>query len=136
MAYRVTVLPGNRHLIAQDGDVLLPLLRSAGLLPAAPCGGNGRCGKCKVTVDGRDVLACKTVVERDMTVELPQRQAGLILTEGLAVELSPSSGLCLAIDIGTTTVAAYLIDNGQIVSTQSRANPQAAYGADVVSRIQ
>ena len=57
MAYRVTVLPENRQLTAENGDVLLALLRSAGLSPEAPCGGNGRCGKCKVTVDVEEVLA-------------------------------------------------------------------------------
>ena len=36
MAYRVTVLPENRQLTAENGDVLLALLRSAGLSPEAP----------------------------------------------------------------------------------------------------
>lgn len=135
MAYRVTVLPEKKQLIAQNGDVLLSLLRSAGLSPEAPCGGNGQCGKCKVLVDGKEVLACQMIVDRDMTVVLPQEHTGAILTGGIPVEISPDSGLCLAIDIGTTTIAAYLIDNGKLISTESRKNPQAAYGADVVSRI-
>ena len=70
-----------------------------------------------------------------MTVILPQKQASQILTEGIPVALSPDSGTCLAIDIGTTTVVAYLMENGRVLSVESRKNPQAAYGADVVSRI-
>lgn len=45
--------------------------------------------------------------------------------------------LGFAVDIGTTTVAAYLVDlqQGQIVASRAAANPQGRYGADVVSRI-
>ena len=32
----------------------------AGLVPDAPCGGLGTCGKCLVKVDGKLVLACQT----------------------------------------------------------------------------
>lgn len=43
----------------------------------------------------------------------------------------------IAIDIGTTTVAAYLINlvNGEIIDTKSNLNLQKKYGADVISRI-
>lgn len=132
----VTVLPENRHLIAQSGDILMSLLHSAGFSPDAPCGGNGRCGKCKVIVDGREVLACQTIVDRDMVVTLPPKERGMILADGISAILSPDCGKCLAIDIGTTTVVAYLIENGQILATECRKNPQGAFGADVVSRIQ
>ena len=43
----------------------------------------------------------------------------------------------LAIDIGTTTLAAYLCDlsTGQIIATRSVLNPQVSYGEDIISRI-
>ncbi|MCF7791398.1 MAG: ASKHA domain-containing protein [Victivallales bacterium] len=43
----------------------------------------------------------------------------------------------VAIDIGTTTVACYLMDlnTGEQLSVQSIQNPQGGYGADVISRI-
>ena len=43
----------------------------------------------------------------------------------------------IAVDIGTTTIAAYLIDltNGERISVQSALNPQKIFGADVISRI-
>ncbi|HBF37368.1 MAG TPA: hypothetical protein DDW50_08620 [Firmicutes bacterium] len=46
--------------------------------------------------------------------------------------------LGVAVDIGTTTLAAYLVDlqQGCIRRTASAYNPQAQYGADVISRIQ
>lgn len=42
----------------------------------------------------------------------------------------------LALDIGTTTVAGYLLDlrSGQELAAAARPNPQAAYGGDVISR--
>ena len=46
-------------------------------------------------------------------------------------------GYGLAVDIGTTTVAGYLCDlaSGEVIATESEANPQAEYGEDVMSRI-
>ena len=43
----------------------------------------------------------------------------------------------LAVDIGTTTVAAYLCNlrTGELVATHSMMNPQVAFGEDVMSRI-
>jgi uncharacterized 2Fe-2S/4Fe-4S cluster protein (DUF4445 family) len=43
----------------------------------------------------------------------------------------------LAVDVGTTTVAAYLCDleTGKVVNTESMMNPQVPYGEDVMSRI-
>jgi len=43
----------------------------------------------------------------------------------------------LAVDVGTTTVAAYLCDlgTGEVLGTDSMMNPQVSYGEDVMSRI-
>ena len=43
----------------------------------------------------------------------------------------------LALDIGTTTVAAHLcdLDTGEVMETESMVNPQVVYGEDVMSRI-
>ncbi len=43
----------------------------------------------------------------------------------------------IAIDIGTTTIAAYLCNlrSGELLATQSMMNPQVVYGEDVMSRI-
>lgn len=56
------------------------------------------------------------------------------------IHVQPGSGsgmFGLAIDVGTTTVAAYLCDlaSGQVIDTLSMMNPQVKYGEDVVSRI-
>ncbi|MFH1135407.1 MAG: ASKHA domain-containing protein [Pseudomonadota bacterium] len=46
-------------------------------------------------------------------------------------------GLGLAVDLGSTTIAAFLsrLDDGEIVGTAAMMNPQVAFGEDVMSRI-
>ncbi|MDR3752655.1 MAG: ASKHA domain-containing protein [Terracidiphilus sp.] len=49
---------------------------------------------------------------------------------------SSSRGLAVAIDLGTTTIAAQLIDaSGNVLAVETALNPQAAFGSDVMSRI-
>lgn len=134
MDRRVTILPQKLDILARDGENLLALLRRAGLGPDAPCGGGGRCGKCRVRVEGEEKLACRTAVDRDLTVALPEGGEQRILTGGLAVS-GPGEGFRLAFDIGTTTVVGYLLKNGRELACASRSNPQTAFGADVVTRI-
>ena len=141
MEYQVTLLPEKVNISVSQGTDLLTALRSAGVFPDAPCGGAGKCGKCRVTVDGREVLACRTPVDRDMTVVLPQNTGAAILTGGLEAFVRPEpvrQGYLLAFDIGTTTVAGYLLDGktGLELAAVSAMNPQTAWGADVISRIQ
>lgn len=138
--YLVHVLPGHINLTARQGEGLTEVLRRAGLQPESPCGGRGTCGKCRVLLDGREVLACQTTVERDCTVTLPQKEEAVILTGGLSAEAAPDgiSPFVLAFDVGTTTVVAYLLDGrtGQLLAQSSCLNPQGDYGADVISRVQ
>lgn len=59
-------------------------------------------------------------------------------SEVIRVESGYSETLVgLAVDIGTTTIAAYLCDllTGEILSTADVMNPQVAYGEDIMSRI-
>ena len=45
--------------------------------------------------------------------------------------------LGLALDVGTTTIAAYLTDlnSGEVLATESAMNPQVAFGDDVIARL-
>lgn len=64
-----------------------------------------------------------------------------VLDDGrlIAVEPGDTTGSCygVAVDVGTTTVVAYLVDlnTGERVAVASDINPQVNYGDDVVSRI-
>lgn len=135
MSYRVTVLPQQFDIKASAGENLLSLLISANLAPDTPCGGQGKCGKCRVLVDGQSVLACQTAIHRDMTVQLPDLRQKAVLTDGPAVTANTDGAYTLAFDIGTTTVAGFLLRGDQELARESRFNPQAVYGADVISRI-
>lgn len=138
--YTLRILPMDRILTVPAGENLLHALQAAKLHPDAPCGGNGTCGKCRVTIDGREALACQTVVDRDMTVELPRQSQAVILTSGVAVKTQPDQThpYVLAFDIGTTTVVCYLLNGstGETLAQASCLNPQTQYGADVISRLQ
>ena len=131
----------NREISVPAGAVLLDALKQSEIYPDAPCGGNGTCGKCKVLVDGAEVLACKTIVDRDMTVVLPQAIGLRILRPGIDTEqrMEPfQDGYLVAFDIGTTSVVCFLLDGktGEELASASMLNPQVAFGADVISRIQ
>lgn len=124
----------------EAGSSLLHAQMAAGLHPDAPCGGRGSCGKCRVMLDGQMVLSCQTTVDRDMTVTLPENYESQILTDGTAVPVRPdgTNRYVLALDVGTTTLAAYLLDgqSGALLTHASSLNPQGQFGADVISRIQ
>ena len=138
--FRVTFLPNDLTVTVPAGMTLLRAQIDAGLSPDAPCAGHGLCGKCRVTVDGREVLACQTAVDRDMTVHTAPEQTLSAPDREPAVPVIPdgTDDYVLACDVGTTTVAVYLLDGrtGALLAEQSAINPQCAFGADVISRIQ
>jgi uncharacterized 2Fe-2S/4Fe-4S cluster protein (DUF4445 family) len=117
------------------------VIKQAGAPFGFPCGGHGGCGKCLVSVNGEEKLACQTPASTDATVILPDSRAESILTSGVMPDFAREpwgDGLGAAIDVGTTTVAAYLYDleSGALLSECSAPNPQRAFGADVISRME
>lgn len=121
---------------ADEGMTLLQAEIQAGLQPDAVCGGHGHCGKCRVLADGVPVLACQTAVNGSMHVcvdSAPQSAQPGIWD---APAQSASQPLFAAVDVGTTTVAAYLLDGrtGAQLGQDSMDNPQRQYGADVLLR--
>ena len=138
--FTVTFLPQGIVVSVDAGQSILQAQIQAGLHPDAPCGGKGTCGKCRVWLEGQEVLACQTEVDRDMTVKTEPEKEAVILTGGLQVDARPDGAnrYVLAFDIGTTTLVAYLLDGhtGALLSQSSAMNPQSQYGADVISRIQ
>lgn len=139
MAYTVRFRPIDKQISVLGGTVLEAQI-AAGLRPDAPCGGKGTCGKCKVIVDGSEILACQILVDRDMTVLTEKPETVQILSSGHSVLTEPdgTSRYVLAIDIGTTTVVVSLLDgiHSNQISVASCMNPQAQFGADVISRIE
>ena len=56
------------RLPVETGENLLSALRRAGYSLPASCGGRGRCGKCRVPVNGVPRLACKVIAQDGDTV--------------------------------------------------------------------
>lgn len=136
------------------------LLKQGGLSVDQPCGGRGKCGKCRVRAagalrpaepselakltdadrDGGIRLACMAVAEGDVEITLLDVSSEKIMTGFALPDLKGQAwgeGLGLAVDIGTTTLAAYLydLDCAQLLAVESCPNPQRAFGADVTSRL-
>ena len=137
---QITFANTGKSVAVRKGISLLAVQIGMGLRPDAPCAGRGACGKCKVIVDGQEVLSCQTPADRDMVVELPEVRQERILISGVTAQVKPDGKhrRSLAFDIGTTTVAAYLLDGitGTVLAQASMLNPQTQYGADVISRVQ
>jgi len=120
-----------------EGPVLLSdALAACGYASPHPCGGRGVCGKCTVSVEGKPALSCRTTISRNTEVVLPDRE------EIIAVTGAQESGVltgrvCFCLDIGTTTLALALVslDEKRVIRSVSAPNPQRAFGADVISRI-
>jgi len=124
---------------AESGERLLDVLRRAGVQLPAPCGGLGKCGKCRAELDGVNVLCCRTQVTGDCTVTLDEQRGGAILTDGTEIAAhGGGTGLGAALDLGTTTLALRLYDlsTGACLGQQTAWNAQAVYGADVITRTQ
>lgn len=110
--YTVHFTEKNLSVFVEEGTTLLQAEIAAGLVPDALCGGQGKCGKCRVLLDGKEVLACQTKVEKDCTVSpLPgEIKKAQILNEGLfrKVPCQPGSlppevesPLLAAVDLGS-----------------------------------
>lgn len=164
----VTVQKGEeaRKIYLEEGESLLTGLIREGYYVSAPCGGKGRCGKCRIRVVKGDVwitqedkkaftreeleagwrLACRAYPVEDIVIsfELMDESEFEILSDckeeaeekGSAEDGETSYNI--AVDIGTTTIAMELLGkkSGKNIHTVTLINSQRMYGADVISRIQ
>jgi len=82
-------------------------------------------------------LACRLKPEEDLVLEVVQWET-VILTGTRAVTGAHRQGRGVAVDLGTTTVVAELVDlsSGNVLGLRSSLNPQAIYGSDVMSRVE
>ncbi len=121
-----------------------------------PCGGRARCKGCRVRVvrgalaitpeqeqlltreelEAGWRLACCAKAEDNLTLELGQWEAA-ILADNSVFAFTPGEGLGVAVDLGTTTIVAQLLDlsNAHVLAVRSTLNLQARHGADVMSRV-
>ncbi|MBM4063869.1 MAG: DUF4445 domain-containing protein, partial [Planctomycetes bacterium] len=152
---RVDLLPLGRHLEVAPGTRLQDVLFEQGA--EFPCGGKGRCKGCRIRVlegvwpPGADDerllaeaeraagwrLACQARVTAPLVLDLGQWEAP-VLADDTPFPFTPREGLGVAIDAGTTTLAAQLLDlqTARVLGVATAFNEQARHGADVMSRVE
>ncbi len=152
---RISLEPLGQTLQVERGTPLRDLLFRYGV--EFPCGGQGRCRGCRVRfVDGTAPvtpaqeeilspdelqegwrLACQCVAESPVTLQVAQWETA-VLTDHATFAFTPREGWGIAVDLGTTTVVAQLLDleSGRVLGVRTALNPQARHGADVMSRIE
>lgn len=186
---QIVVEDRGKKLVCAAGQPLLAVLREQGIRIDAPCGGSGRCGKCRIRLVGGELeitpadrqylserelasgvrLACVARPTENVRIRILARGDQRIATsasvvgqkehekehakeherehakEHVAVRPSQEmwtedpAGYQIAVDIGTTTLAACLYgrsahDNGGH-RTVTAVNRGRDFGADVLSRM-
>jgi uncharacterized 2Fe-2S/4Fe-4S cluster protein (DUF4445 family) len=157
---QLTVVYGEqtKTIEAETGSVIGDIIAQTGLPIEQPCAGRGTCGLCKVLVehgvappdevehehlsDGElalnNRLACRARLAGDARVVL----SPIVVYSNKIFRAShrykrTKTDLGLAVDLGTTTVAALLtmMDDGEVCAGGASLNQQSVYGADVISRL-
>ena len=165
--YRIDFEPLGRRSEVLPGQNLLEAARRAGVGLASVCGGEGTCEECRVRLAAGKLtaptlteqaalsksdlaagfrLACQAEPLSDVKLDIPPESlttAQRLQLEGQEIRLTPNpvvrtpGAYGLAVDIGTTKLAAYLVrlETGETVAQAGAMNPQIAFGEDVISRI-
>jgi uncharacterized 2Fe-2S/4Fe-4S cluster protein (DUF4445 family) len=157
---RVAVSYGSntRSVVVEESTVLGSAIIATGLPLEQPCAGRGTCHKCKVIAEGalspldeKELLgltsaeqaadyrlACRARVMGDVSVTLAPI---VVYSNKMFHACDDYKGkdvpLGLAIDLGSTTVAAFVttLDTGRVCLGAAALNQQTAFGADVISRM-
>lgn len=152
---QISLHPLGKKITVNRGTPLIDVLHEYGV--EFPCGGKGTCGRCKVKLLEGELrvhsdqqqklnklgfgkawrLACFCSAESDITIEIAQFE-DIILADNSTFYFSPGEGFGIALDLGTTTLVAQLLNlkTGHVLDAATSLNPQVKFGADLISRIQ
>jgi uncharacterized 2Fe-2S/4Fe-4S cluster protein (DUF4445 family) len=165
--FHIDFEPLGRRVEIHAGQTLLEAAQAAGVGLASVCGGAGTCEECRLRLvtgkltpptlveqaafskedlDAGFRLACQAEPLNDAKLDIPPESltsAQRLQVEGLETNIAVKPAVTmpgaygLAVDIGTTKLAAYLVqlENGKTAAKAGAMNPQIAYGEDVISRI-
>ncbi len=157
----VTVIYGaeTKVIEAEEGALIGDVVAETGLPLEQPCAGRGTCGKCKILVEEgaapadeierknltageialNNRLACRARVQGDTRIVLSPIvvYSNKIFKGSSRYKREREVPLGLAIDLGSTTVAAFLtmLDDGEVAAGGGGLNQQTVYGSDVISRL-
>jgi uncharacterized 2Fe-2S/4Fe-4S cluster protein (DUF4445 family) len=152
---KIKLQPLGKLITVNTNTSLIDFLHEFGV--EFPCGGKGTCGRCSIklvqgvlqadTVQQQKLkklglgkewrLACFCKAESDITIEISQFE-DIILADNSTFNFSPGKGFGIALDVGTTTLVAQLLDlrTGHVLDVATALNPQIKFGSDLISRIQ
>jgi uncharacterized 2Fe-2S/4Fe-4S cluster protein (DUF4445 family) len=138
-----------------DGGDLSDILFEKGV--EFPCGGMASCGACRIRVLSGEVpptaamrevlsaaelsagwrLACQARANGPVLLAVEQWEMP-VLSDDASIEFEAVHGLGIAVDVGTTTLVAQLLDlsTGQVIDVRSSLNPQCRHGADIMTRVE
>jgi uncharacterized 2Fe-2S/4Fe-4S cluster protein (DUF4445 family) len=165
--FQIDFEPLGRRGEVHPGQTLLEAAQSAGVGLASVCGGLGTCEECRVRLASGKLtpptlieeaalskadlsagfrLACQAEPLSDVKLDIPPESltaAQRLQLDGQETQIEIQPAICtpgahgLAVDIGTTKLAAYLVnlETGATVARLGAMNPQIAFGEDVISRI-
>ncbi|TVM18674.1 hypothetical protein DPQ33_04130 [Oceanidesulfovibrio indonesiensis] len=150
----------RRILEPRHGRTLAQEVFAHGFLPPRPlCSGLGRCGLCKVRFDDATDAPVPETAERELLTEddiragwrLACRHMASTLEDGTELhvpqesrverqafhgaQLEGQAGLCLAVDLGTTSLHWSVMLGEICVAYGHELNPQLGAGSEVMSRI-
>ena len=125
------------------------LLREKGIPFSAPCGGNGTCGRCAVSISGsvsapderekalKTRLACRTVLTGDAWGAPLTEEVAFAAIEGTSYQPSRGGSVSFAaVDLGTTTIVVKVFRaDDTLIGEAAALNPQRGYAADVIGRL-
>ncbi|NLP33932.1 MAG: DUF4445 domain-containing protein [Clostridiales bacterium] len=163
----IQLVRGNKISIitCEEKESLLNAMNRQGIYSIATCGGKGTCGKClvqvlegtlEITTQDRKIideeelakgyrLACQAYPKEDCKLRLLSGDESNFDIISVTDSKDRSMGkeeiidkeYGIAVDIGTTTIAACLVGltSKKIIETYTTINKQRVYGADVIARI-
>jgi uncharacterized 2Fe-2S/4Fe-4S cluster protein (DUF4445 family) len=152
---QIELLPLGQRFLVAPGSCLQDLLFAQGV--EFPCGGQGRCKGCRVRILSGTLppteedlerlapadlqqgwrLACRARPHSSLKLQMAQWEVP-ILADDSTFPFIPQPGLGVAVDLGTTTMVAQLVDlsTSHVLAVRTTLNAQAQHGADVMSRVQ
>jgi uncharacterized 2Fe-2S/4Fe-4S cluster protein (DUF4445 family) len=152
---KIGLHPLGKEISVTKGTPLIDVLHEFGV--EFPCGGKGSCGKCKVKLLQGEIvpdslhqlrldemglssewrLACMSSADGDLVLEVGQFES-MIQADDSLFSFTPRQGYGVAIDLGTTTLVAQLLDlsSAKVLAVETALNPQRKWGSDLISRIE
>lgn len=154
MSLKIHLQPLGVSIEVEHGASLHDVLFPFGV--EFPCGGRAHCQGCKIKVVEGELatseeqeriltkeqtengwrLACCCRVEGDIMLDVQQFDSP-VLVDDATLKFTPRAGYGIAIDLGTTTIAAQVVnlETGNVLVVETALNKQARFGADIMSRL-